>query len=413
MSSSVYDNNNIELKINIILFYNCKGITCIDNNQKNPLLNHFNWFIISNDIIIANSNLDSNNNSNNNIPNDNDIINYYIKYYPDVDYDYINISIQKIDLLGNTVLPGLQDAHLHVLETGKKLCSFNCNSTKLIDLNKNLKLYSETLNNPEYLLGYNWIQDVWGRYPNKNDLNSFNIPIVLFRVCLHVCVVNDIVLQRAGIDKDTVDPVGGIIDRDEDGKYFNFHFIYSYFSPTGILREKAIDLIRSFITENMEVREKYIKAGLKLCLDNGITSVQTNDAGAWLAYKSLADKNELPCRVYLTIKASEIITHPKIIPYANETNGQLLSSHRAKLFADGALGASTAAISVPYVHRCGGQHCNKGILLYDYDAFVEEIKLEMDNGFRLEIHVIGDRAAEVTLDALEKLGNQDRPILTH
>jgi predicted amidohydrolase YtcJ len=81
--------------------------------------------------------------------------------------------------------------------------------------------------------------------------------------------VNSKVLHNLGIGKDTPDPEGGTIDRDDQGE------------PTGILREAAADIVRKRVLANKERRKQYIVKGLHYCLKKGITTVQTNDENAW------------------------------------------------------------------------------------------------------------------------------------
>lgn len=155
-------------------------------------------------------------------------------------------------------------------------------------------------------------------------------------------------LRLAGITAQTVAPAGGAIDID-----------LSTGEPTGILREAAIQLCSNLFTETEAETRKYITAGLQFCLQNGLTCVQPNDTRTWHVYKQLYDAGELPIRVFLTINQDEIYDTEAIskgtVPKAGELYGSddMLSCHRVKLFADGALGPHTAALSKPYVvpHR--------------------------------------------------------------
>lgn len=144
------------------------------------------------------------------------------------------------------------------------------------------------------------------------------------------------------------------------------------------------------------------------CLAAGITSAQTNDHKSWQLYRQLQRDGLVPIRVFLTPDHDELQQQDGM-PAANTTDG-LLSCHRVKLFADGSLGAETAALRRPYRNTC-----NRGVLIETDDDMKLKIQQAHDRGYRLEIHAIGDRAAEQVLKAIEhsSLEPKDRPILTH
>jgi len=243
-------------------------------------------------------------------------------------------------------------------------------------------------------------------------------PVFLWRACYHVAVANTAALRLAGITAETADPAGGSIDRDEQGR------------PTGLLREKAAGMVEALILESAERRRQYVEVGLDYCLRMGLTCVQTNDERCWSTYKQLADESKLPLRVFLTIMHAEMGMEGQ--PVAGQEHGPLLSCHRIKMFADGALGAETAALTQPYVHRCAhtqhshshaeehaadgqGKRDNYGILIYSQESMDEKVRRAHELGYRIEMHVIGDRAAEMAVQALKAaaIPPTARPILTH
>lgn len=136
--------------------------------------------------------------------------------------------------------------------------------------------------------------------------------------------------------------------------------------------------------------------------------MQTNDAGCWPLYRELAERDELPLRVFLTIGHGDM-GGPEAPPSAGTALG-LLSCDRVKIFSDGSLGAETAALRRPYVGSS-----NTGMLVWSAAELEAMVSAAKAQGYRLEIHAIGDRAAEAVLDALAaaKVGAEDRPVLTH
>lgn len=399
------------------------------------------------------------------------------------------------DLRGQTVLPGLSDAHIHVLMTGRNFFQIDVRGSKSVaELQQKVRdgmkkidaercgTEGEDVSAPssavastdsaasasastgtstsapsassEWLVGSGWEQDELGRFPVKGDLDAVcpHRPLILWRVCSHVLVANSAALAAAGIASHTR-VEGGEVDFER-----------------GWLKETATELLRPFTADTPAQTRKFLLKGMAICLSLGLTSVQTNDEHTWAAYSELSDEGAIPLRVFLTIQQDEIGMPGR--PRARETRGTLLECHRVKLFADGALGAQTASLSQAYVvpHRCakmhgrkvgeGHQHshegegegaaaassdagtgagaadssasappspdsgsdsatgaasANYGILIHTSSALRSKVREAHERGFRVEMHVIGDRAAEEGLDAFEAagLGPADRPILTH
>jgi predicted amidohydrolase YtcJ len=313
----------------------------------------------------------------------------------------LNQYTNSIDLNGRLVLPGMHDAHIHVYSMGRSSSRVSLvNSHSITELKETILEFSkEALD--DWIVGYGWHQDNFteGRYPNKSDLDDIfpNQPVVLFRSCHHIGVVNTKALEILGISSETPNPEGGQIDKDENKV------------PTGILRETALGMITPFIEDrsDKEKMKQYIIKGLHECLKLGLTSVQTNDPDSVVIYKELAEKGNLPIRVFLTIPANEVLENKELIPRKSFSNLEL---SRIKLFADGSLGASTAAMIKPY----SDDPALLGIPIYSIDGLFNKVKQLAEIGWRPEIHAIGDSAAKMVVDIYEKLNlREQRPLLTH
>ncbi|MHA2253028.1 MAG: amidohydrolase, partial [Candidatus Kariarchaeaceae archaeon] len=305
------------------------------------------------------------------------------------------------DLDKRVLLPGLHDAHLHVYSIGRGRYRLQLNKPKSIaEMQNRLLDYIDRENDDNWIIGHDWDQDYMEdkRYPNKSDLDVINNerPIVLFRSCHHIGLVNSKALERLRIDIKTNDPSGGKIDRDNNGE------------ATGILRENALSLVTPYITiTDKEKRKKIFELGLKQCLSVGLTGVQTNDADAWEIYQELNEEGKLPIRVSLTPPHRELDSGN--LPLPRSRIGKL-SCDRVKLFVDGSLGAHTAALREPY-----SDTKIQGISIYSQDQINEKVKFAKEKGYRLEVHAIGDLAADITIKAFDyaDLNIEDRPILTH
>eukprot|EP01112_Ceratiomyxa_fruticulosa_P000026 TRINITY_DN0_c4_g1_i3.p1 TRINITY_DN0_c4_g1~~TRINITY_DN0_c4_g1_i3.p1 ORF type:complete len:578 (-),score=93.56 TRINITY_DN0_c4_g1_i3:100-1764(-) len=314
-----------------------------------------------------------------------------------------------VDLNGSFALPGLHDSHIHLFYTGRLAKSLNLKGVESIKhLQKLLKQYStqHKFEKNEWIYGFGWEQDSMteNRYPSKEDLDTLEIdnPIVLSRACGHISVLNSKALSLFGMNKDTPDPPGGMIDKHpETGE------------PTGIVREASHNFVMETIEKNLpfSLSKSYINAALDMCVKLGLTSVHTNDENAWEIYKTIQEEREggLPLRVFLTPYIHELDSEN--LPPSGSQIG-LLSVDRVKILVDGSLGAETAALREPYVN---GKHNHSGILIYTQEELTQLISKANKMNFRVEIHAIGDRAAEVVLNSISLAGVEpsSRPILTH
>lgn len=310
-------------------------------------------------------------------------------------------SDNRIDMNGNYIFPGLIDSHIHVYGLGRMSTRLYLDKPgSIFELQNRLQEYVSSNPRLNWIIGHDWDQDYMeeGRYPNKSDIDFIlkDKPVVLFRGGNHNAVVNSKALELMGITSETENPEGGLIDKDGDGE------------PTGILRETALSLVTEHIKiKDHETRKKIIIAGLEHCLKVGLTMVQSNDPDCWQIYKELDLENKLPIRVALTLFYRDL--DRENVPSPN-TKINLLTCDRVKLFTDGSLGGQTAALREVY-----SDTKKMGVTIHTQDELNAKVKKINDAGFRLEIHAIGDLAAEYTLNSFESanLEPESRPILTH
>ena len=187
-----------------------------------------------------------------------------------------NIEIEKlkgpqtqvIDLGGHFVMPGFNDAHLHLSDAGLKKLTVDLTGVKTLDeFRKRVLSKVETAQPDEWILGGGWDETMWpvNTLPSRWDLDevSGGHPVFLDRVDWHLAVANTRALQLAGITLASHDPQGGRIDRDENGQ------------PTGILRDAATQAVRTVIPPpNHEMRRHGIEVALADLVAHGVTSAQ-------------------------------------------------------------------------------------------------------------------------------------------
>jgi hypothetical protein len=297
----------------------------------------------------------------------------------------------KIDLKESTVLPGFIDCHVHLIEYGLSLSNLDLRNVRSIEELKKL-VSAKAREASSWVLGLGWDQEKFSekRYPNRHDLDeaSPDKPVMLRRVCGHICVVNSKALQIAQVDSRTPDSEGGVIDRDTVGE------------PTGILRENAVELIERRIP--IPTLEEYENATLAACqkaAEAGLTSVHCilGSEVELKALLSLRKKGRLPIRFYVLIPASHLKT-ARQLGLSTGFGDEWVRLGGVKVFTDGSLGARTAALDAPY----NDDPMNCGVTIYSQEQLNEIVAEAQCSDFQVAVHAIGDRAIGMSLEAVGK-----------
>lgn len=303
--------------------------------------------------------------------------------------------ITVIDGQGKTLLPGLIDAHGHILSYGLSLMQANLLGT-LSESSAVKAAVQYAKENPEitWVQGRGWNQVQWKnqQFPTAKSLDKYfpNTPVWLRRVDGHAGWANSKAMELAGITATTKSPTGGAIIRDKNGK------------ATGIFIDNAMDLIIKSIAPLTAKQQKLVltKALHKLA-SFGLTSV--HDAGIFAdnleQFKTLNDENALPIRVnamlYLPSKNWQATL--KQGPFT--TSNDMLTFNSVKIQADGALGSRGASLIADYSDHAG----HRGILLHNEDSLIQYIQTAMTAGFQVNTHAIGDNANVTVLDLYQTL----------
>lgn len=315
---------------------------------------------------------------------------------------------RTLDLQGGTALPGLVDAHLHVLGYGLTRTRLGLQDLpSLAEAMQALGAWAAAHGELSWILGRGFDQDRWqeGRMPTRADLDAVvpDRPVFLQRNCNHVAVVNSRALALAGITAGTPDPAGGQIDRDAAGE------------PTGVLREEAMELVRTVIPEPTpsEQREA-LAAAAREALQLGITGVHTDDvlvAGGLSEclglYADVVGPEGLPLRVTQMIPARlvEAARGAGLTPWCSGSpagvagpGAEWLRLGAVKFFADGSLGGRTAALRAPYAD----DPSTTGIYIHTEESLQEQVAHVHALGWQVGMHCIGDGAAARMLDAVAR-----------
>ena len=303
-----------------------------------------------------------------------------------------------IDCGGRTVIPGLNDSHLHLIQIGTRLSRAEiAGSSSIDDMVQRVKDFMAA--HPQAcargLAATGWNQDLFRdekRMPNRYDLDriSTDIPIVLRRVCGHVATANSRALELLGMSQKPGRVEGGTIEVDENGV------------PNGIFTEAAAGLPDSVLPQaDLKDARRDFLTGAQYALSHGITSVQSNDAGN-SSYprdavidmiSALYQENGCPLRYRFQISFDSPEDLQQFIDaggYARSLGADpdMLAFGPVKLFKDGSLGGRTGTMRQGYLDDPG----NFGVETTtdgDMDAFC---RIADQNGLQVVTHVIGDKA---------------------
>lgn len=311
----------------------------------------------------------------------------------------IDSNTKVIDLKGKLMLPGFIDAHTHFISGGFYLMGINLRNAKSTSEFKNIiKEYAEK-NHGKWITGGNWDHESWEIkvLPNKNWIDEFTkeTPVFIERYDGHIALANSLALKLAGINANTPDPEGGLIEKDpETGEL------------TGILKDNAMSLIYSIIPEQSD--EDYKKACL-IALEEakkfGVTSIQDITYKQDLkTYQAIEKDGKLTCRVYTRLPISNF-KHLTELGIESGFGSDKIKLGSLKAFADGSLGASTAWFFEPYVQDTTNYGLPMEIVT---NGDLEKWAFDADlNKLQLSIHAIGDKANSFILDLFEKIKNKN------
>jgi predicted amidohydrolase YtcJ len=299
-------------------------------------------------------------------------------------------EITTIDGQGKTLLPGLIDAHGHILSYGLSLLQADLVGTRSEDLAVKAALkYAKSNPNIKWVQGRGWNQVRWSnqQFPTAKSLDKYfpNSPVWLRRVDGHAGWANTKAMQLAGITSKTQSPTGGEIIRDENN------------NPTGVFIDNAMDLITESIAPLTKQEQKLaLKKSLNKLASFGLTSV--HDAGIFTdnlaLFKELNEEHALPIRINAMLYLPSNNWQSTIQQGPFTTSNDMLNFNSVKIQADGALGSRGASLIDDYSDHAG----HKGLLLHKKDALKLYMKTAMNAGFQVNTHAIGDNANNVILD---------------
>jgi len=306
-----------------------------------------------------------------------------------------------IDLQKRFVMPGFNDAHVHLGGAGEDWLSVRLFGTTSVDeLQKRLTAAVAEHKPGEWITGSGWDHTMWPekKFPNKRQLDEVapKNPVILTHVSGHVAVANSLALEMAGIRRDTPNPSGGEIEKNQQG------------DPTGMLKEgAAMHLVESKIPPpTPEQRRHGIELAFADVARNGVTSAQDNSSWEdFLTYRALKNDGKLTVRITEWLPFAASLEELENKRREGGTTDPWLRTGALKLVSDGALGSRTAAMLAPYTD----DPKTSGIMTMEPER-IKQLAIERDKaGFQLNFHAIGDRANQISLDAFEAVAKANGP----
>jgi len=311
-------------------------------------------------------------------------------------------STRIVDLHGNTVLPGLADAHIHVLGVGQALRRVDLVGARTYEeVIARVVSRAREMKKGEWILGRGWDQNLFPsrEFPAHDALSRAlpDNPVVLGRIDGHALIANAKAMALAGVTSKTPDPAGGRIVRDVAG------------NPTGVFVDNAKDLVERSVPKASrdEIRKALIAAVAELNRW-GLTSAHDAGEGPEVTgiYEELARDGKLNVRSYVMLSDPDVSDSASWVKSGNPFiargpqsalyNG-FLWTRSIKLYADGAMGSRGAALLAPYSDDPG----NVGLLVSTPAHIEGTAEMALRKGFQVNVHAIGDRGNRIVLDAFE------------
>ncbi len=297
---------------------------------------------------------------------------------------------QVIDLGGHFVMPGFNDAHLHLANGGFEKLNVDLVGTRsLEEMKARIAERVKTAAPEEWVQGRGWDDTKWTvqKIPTRQDLDAVtgDHPAYFVRTDGHMLVANSAALKIAGITKQTPDPPGGRIDREPDG------------SPAGGLRETAMALVRSKVPPpTLAQRRRAAELALQDAASHGVTSAQDNSQwDDFLTYIDLENAGKLTLRITEWLPFPQPIGTLEQHRVFHSPQDPMLHTGMLKAFMDGSLGSHTAAMLKPYTD----EPANSGLPQYEQSALDTMASERAAAGFQMGFHAIGDRAVSMALQA--------------
>lgn len=314
------------------------------------------------------------------------------------DDDVLNLATartRRIDLEGKTVVPGFIDAHTHLGYSGiRHLTRIDCDLRSIEAIKGAIRTYAEETPAGKSVAGFKYddTKTAEGRPLTRADLDEVapEHPVLIEHRGGHTAYLNSLALEKVGFREDAVDPPGGHLGRDADGRL------------NGKLEESAafavIEALPSDFTR--EDARKGVKLISRMMAASGVTSAHDafGTPDDLMAYQDARDASELALRVYALIDYQYL---DKMLEAGIRTGlgDEWVKVGPVKLICDGSISERTARLSEPFV----GRPDDYGIIVTQEEDLFQRARKAHEAGWQLGVHANGDVGIDITLRVYEKL----------
>jgi predicted amidohydrolase YtcJ len=307
---------------------------------------------------------------------------------------YQGKSTRVVDLQGRTVVPGMTDAHYHILGVGAREVTLNLEGTaSLADLLDKVRARVARTEPGKWVTGRGWIETFWQPpvFPTRADLDKISPdnPVFLTRADGHGAVANSLALKIAGVTKETANPFGGEILKDKQTG-----------EPLGMLLDAARELVTRHIPKMTDAEiEAAFLLGVKRSIELGWCEIQNAGSVNYdvRMMRKLYGEGKVKLRIYNAVygpgePANQLLKDGPII----NAYDHRFTVRTIKVVFDGALGSRGAALLEPYADAD-----TSGFLTEKVENLRPMLEEALRRGIQVETHAIGDRANRTILDLYE------------
>jgi predicted amidohydrolase YtcJ len=308
-----------------------------------------------------------------------------------------NEATRVTELGGRRVVPGLHDAHWHLPTRRNADLTGAGNPEEIV---RRLREFSATLPVDAWITGRGWTPEMFPRRAAHRRYLDGAFPdraVLLTDRDGHQVLANSRALSLAGVGRETLEPAGGAIIRDEGGQ------------PTGLLQETASALVRRQLPEP-SAEEVYaaLKYEMRRAVERGLTALQVAsalDSAETVAFERALAEDSLLVRFRVGVAFAKDASDAKLAQYralVESHRGPMLRYGIAKGMLDGTVDAGTAAMLAPYAQGEGS-----GLPRWEQAELNASVARYNRAGLQVELHAIGDRAIRMALDAFEATATAD------
>lgn len=303
-------------------------------------------------------------------------------------------ATRVVDAGGQTIIPGMTDAHAHLYGLGVTLRMVDLTGTRSYDeVIARVVAKAATLPKGTPVLGRGWDQNDWSdtRLPVNTALSAAtpDHPVILERVDGHASLANAVAVAKAGITAETKDPTGGRIMRDARGV------------ATGVFVDNAQGLLAAAERGSAAINPREVlRDAVREANKWGLTGVHEMGVSPEIVgtYEAAAQAGDLTLRSYVLLSGDSASVAWAFAkgPRSALFDGRLWV-RSIKLYGDGALGSRGAALLDPYADDSQ----NNGLLVQQ-PAYIQSVsERALRSGWQIATHAIGDRANRLVLDAYD------------